>query len=940
MTNQNPEQIARDHIDRQLIECGWIIQKKKQINLSAGLGVAVTEYQTEIGPADYILFVDGKPVGVIEAKKEEEGARLTIHEDQSKDYADSKLKYLHNDSLPFVYESTGTLTRFTDYRDPKPRSRPVFTFHRPETLRDWVKRDKSLRKRLFDLPALQTDGLRECQISAINKLEISFKENRPRALIQMATGSGKTFTAITSVYRLLKYAKAKRVLFLVDTRNLGEQAEQEFMSFVPNDDNRKFTELYSVQRLKSSYVATDSQVCISTIQRLYSILKGTELEESAEEENPNERKWQPKEIPPIEYDGKMPIEFFDFIVIDECHRSIYNLWKQVLEYFDAFEIGLTATPDKRTIGYFDQNMVSEYSHEMAVADGVNVGYEVFIIDTKVTKQGATLWKGEYIEHRERLSRKKRMELQDEDEYYSKLQLDKDVVNPNQIRTIIRTFKENLPSIFKERYDKDGNFEVPKTLIFAKTDSHADDIIQIVREEFAEENKFCKKITYTAEDPKSTLAQFRNSYHPRIAVTIDMIATGTDVKPLECLLFMRDVKSINYFEQMKGRGTRTIDLDSLRKVTPTAQFTKDHFVIVDAIGVTKSLKTDSRPLEKKPGVPLKDLLQAVAVGAREEELFTTLASRLTRLDKQITEKERKQFTEKANDKSVSQVVKELLNAFNPDVLEDIATKVRTEKAGIAPIEIEAAIKAETEKLQNEAAIVFTGELNEYIENVRKAHEQRIDLANPDEVINAGWDKDNKDKANELVNGFARWMQQHKDELTALQIFYNQPFRRRELTYTMIKEVLEKLQHDKPALAPMTVWRAYASTGSATASAIGTAIGTATGTATGSPKTDLIALVSLIRKVCGIDTTLTAFDKTVDKNFQDWVFKKQAGATKFNEEQMQWLRMIKDYVTNSFHIDKEDFDLNPFNAHGGLGKMWQLFGEKTEEIINELNEALAA
>jgi type I restriction enzyme R subunit len=369
-------------------------------------------------------------------------------------------------------------------------------------------------------------------------------------------------------------------------------------------------------------------------------LKGTELEESAEEENPNERKYQPKEIPPIEYDGKMPIEFFDFIVIDECHRSIYNLWKQVLEYYDAFEIGLTATPDKRTIGYFDQNLVSEYSHEMAVADGVNVGYEVFIIDTKVTQQGATLWKGEYIEHRERLSRKKRMELQDEDENYSKQQLDKDVVNPNQIRTIIRTFKEHLPSIFKERYDKNGNFEVPKTLIFAKTDSHANDIIDIVREEFAEENKFCKKITYkTDEDPKSVLSQFRNDYHPRIAVTVDMVATGTDIKPLECLLFMRDVKSINYFEQMKGRGTRTIDLDSLRKVTPTAKYTKDHFVIVDAIGVTKSLKTDSRPLEKKPGVPLKDLLQAVAVGAREEELFTSLANRLTRLDKQITEKEK-------------------------------------------------------------------------------------------------------------------------------------------------------------------------------------------------------------------------------------------------------------------------------------------------------------
>lgn len=926
MPNQSPEQIARDHIDRQLVACGWIIQSIKQINLNAGIGVVVREYLTDVGPADYVLFVEGKPCGVIEAKREEEGHRINIHESQVEEYASAKLKHLKNEPLPFVYISTGEITRFIDFTDPKPRAREVFSFHRPETFRDWLKKDKSLRKRLYDLPTLQPQGLRECQIIAINKLETSFKDNRPRALIQMATGSGKTFTAITCIYRLLKFVKARRVLFLVDTKNLGEQAEQEFMAFLPNDDNRKFTELYSVQRLKSSYIATDSQVCISTIQRLYSILKGTELEESEEEENPNERRYLPKEIPPVEYDEKMPIEFFDFIVIDECHRSIYNLWKQVLEYYDAFEIGLTATPDSRTIGYFNQNLVSEYSHEMAVADGVNVGYDVFVIDTKVTQQGATLWKGEYIEHRERLSLKKRMELQDEDEEYSSKQLDKDVVNPNQIRTIIRTFKEYLPDIFKKRFDKQGNFEVPKTLIFAKTDSHANDIIDIVRQEFAEENKFCKKITYrTEEDPKSILSQFRNDYHPRIAVTVDMIATGTDVKPLECLLFMRDVKSRNYFEQMKGRGTRIIDLDNLKKVTPTARYTKDHFVIIDAIGVTKSLKTDSRPLEKKPGVPLKDLLQAVAVGARDEELFTSLANRLTRLDKQITEKEKKLFTEKALGKNVSQVVKELLNAFNPDVLEGIESKVRIEKAGEAPLDIEAVIKKETEKLQNEASKVFTGELNEYIENVRKAHEQRIDLSNPDEVIEIGWDKDNKEKANELVKDFTRWMQQYKDELMALQIFYNQPFRRRELTYTMIKEVLEKLQNDKPMLAPMNVWRAYE----------------ALEQCNGSPRNELTAIVSLIRKVSGLDATLTAYDKTVDKNFQDWTFKKQAGnAPKFTEEQMQWLRMIKDYVTNSFHIEKEDFDLNPFNALGGLGKMWQLFGDKTEEIINELNEALAA
>jgi len=405
----------------------------------------------------------------------------------------------------------------------------------------------------------------------------------------------------------------------------------------------------------------------------------------------------------------------------------------------------------------------------------------------------------------------------------------------------------------------------------------------------------------------------------------MIATGTDVKPLEILLFMRDVKSINYFEQMKGRGTRTIDLDTLQKVTPTARHTKDHFVIVDAIGVTRSLKTDSRPLEKRPGIPLKELLQAVAVGARDEELFTSLANRLTRLDKQITEKEKIQFARLANGKTITQVVRGLLNAFDPDILEELETKVRNDFAGSAPVEIEKAIKTAVEKYQNETAKVFTGELNEYIDNVRKLHEQRIDLMNPDEVIHAGWDKDNKDKAVELVKDFTEWMQLHKDELLALQIFYNQPFRRRELTYSMIKEVLEKLQTDKPALAPMHVWRAYDTLEQCNGSALN----------------ELTAIVSLIRKVSGIDNILTAYDKTVDTNFKDWLFKMNAGQhNRFNEEQMDWLRMIKEYVTNSFHIEKDDFDLNPFNAQGGLGKMWQLFGAQTEELINELNEVLAA
>ena len=337
-------------------------------------------------------------------------------------------------------------------------------------------------------------------------------------------------------------------------------------------------------------------------------------------------------------------------------------------------------------------------------------------------------------------------------------------------------------------------------IFAKSDSHADDIIQIVREEFEEENRFCKKLTYKADDPKSTLAQFRNDYYPRIAVTVDMIATGTDIKPLECLLFMRDVKSRNYFEQMKGRGTRIISLDDLKKVTPSAKYTKDHFVIVDAVGVTKSLKTDSRPLEKKPGVNLKDLLGAIAVGARDEALFTTLANRLIRLDKRLTEKEKSVFTEKTDGKTIKQVAKELLDAYNPDIIENLKLRVEQENPDATPSEKEEKTRVLTTFLQNQAASTFNGELNEYIENIRKKHEQIIDTLNLDKVITAEWDKDNKDKASEIVENFTDWINQHKDEITALQIFYGQPYRRREMTYSMVKTLVERLLADKPTLCP--------------------------------------------------------------------------------------------------------------------------------------------
>ena len=783
--NRTPEQQARAAIDTKLEQAGWCVQSMGKIDFGAGVGIAVREYPTDVGPADYVLFVDRRPVGVIEAKREEWGHKITEVENQSGAYAAAPLRWMNkSEPLPFVYESTGVVTRFTNGRDPAPRSREVFSFPRPETMREWTAQPDPLRKRLHRLPSLDPTGLRACQIGAIENLEASFRRDRPRALIQMATGSGKTYTAITAVYRLLKHADAKRILFLVDTRNLGEQAHQEFMAYVPSDDNRKFVELYNVQRLTSSFVAGDSQVCISTIQRMYSILKGEEMDAAAEEINPAELV-RPRKPPPVVYNPTLPPEFFDFIIIDECHRSIYDLWRQVLEYFDAYLIGLTATPDNRTFGFFRKNVVSEYSHEQAVADGVNVGNEVYVVETERSQHGGKIRAGRSVEKRERLTRRRRWQIQDEDQAYGATELDRSVVNPDQIRTVVRTFRDKLPEIFP------GRKEVPKTLIFAKTDSHADDIIQTVREEFGAGNEFCRKITYKVDgDPKSLLTQFRNDYHPRIAVTVDMIATGTDVKPLECLLFMRDVRSRNYFEQMKGRGTRTLDHDDLRKVTPSAATAKTHYVIVDAVGVTKSVKTGSGPLISKPGVPLKDLAMGVMMGVRDEDTIGSLAGRLARLNRQLDDAERRRIEEQASGVELTAIVGNLLAAIDPDRIDAKAREIDPPAGDDDPAP--AAVDQARDVLAADAAGVFTGDLIDLIDSIRRDKEQTIDHDSLDTVLRAEWEGDAQENAQALVQDFREYLDANRDQIEALTIFYGQPHRRRDLTYAMIRDVLDKLK----------------------------------------------------------------------------------------------------------------------------------------------------
>jgi type I restriction enzyme R subunit len=916
-----PEEQAREIIDDVLEAAGWKVQDYRNLDLSAGLGIAVRNFTLKTGFADYMLFIDRKAAGVIEAKPV--GTTLGGVDWQSDKYTvglpANLPSYLY--PLPFAFESTGKETLFRDLRDPEPCSRPLFAFFKPETLAEWLSQENTLRGNLRHLPPLITDGLRGCQIEAIQKLEESFAQARPRALIQMASGGGKTFTAVTTAYRLAKFAKARRILFLVDRNNLGRQTLKEFQQYVTPDDGRKFTELYNIQRLTSNKLDPVCKVVITTIQRMYSMLRGEELDPELEEHSTFELSAAQPTPREVSYNADIPIETFDFIVTDECHRSIYNLWRQVLEYFDAFLIGLTATPSKQTIGFFNQNLVTEYSHDRAVADGVNVGYEVYRIKTKITEGGSTVEAGNYIDKRDKLTREVRWEQLDEDLQYANNELDRSVVAKDQIRTVIKTFKDNL---FTEIFP--GRKEVPKTLIYAKDDSHAEDILHIVREVFAKGNDFAKKITYktTGEDPEDLITSFRNSYNPRIAVSVDMIATGTDIRPLECIIFMRDIRSRTYFEQMKGRGTRVISSTDFNAVTPDATH-KTHFVIIDAVGVCESDKTDSRPFERCKSVPFEKLVLGVALGNRDEDIISSLAGRLARLDREIDEKDSEQIKQAAGDKPLKVIINTLLDAIDPDKQQEKAKQsFNTDKPTEEQLE-----KAAKELTDIACKPFDNARFRNTLIEIKQKTDQIIDTVSQDEVITAVFSQQAKDKSRGIIDTFKKFIEENKDEITALQLIYSKPFGQRHFTYKQIEDLADTIAKPPLKLTQETLWQAYEQLEKSKVKKA-------------RAKRILTDIISLLRFTI-TDTDADILEPWADVQqlrFDNWLTGQQKLGRTFTGQQLDWLIMIKDHIITSLQIEIDDFDLTPFQGKGGAVKAYQLFGDKLNTILKELNEALAA
>ncbi len=935
-----PEQKARVSIDALLVAAGWHVCNVANANIHASTGVAIREFplNTGFGFADYLLYVNGKACGVIEAKKQ--GATLTGVELQSGRYAQGLPTSLPawRRPLPFVWESTGIETHFTNGLDPEPRARAVFAFFRPELLVQWLaylpssssspangstaqEAPGTFLTRMRSMPQLVTEwgsggahfSLWPAQISAITNLEKSLAANKPKALIQMATGSGKTFTSIGFIYRLIKFGGARRVLFLVDRGNLARQTKKEFDAYASPYNNYKFGEEYIVQHLQGNQLDSSARVVICTIQRMFSMLKGRELAEEADEESTEKIETLFKDPEPIGYNPAIPIESFDIVVTDEAHRSIYNLWRQVLEYFDAYLIGLTATPNKQTFGFFNQNLVMEYGHAQAVADGVNVNYDVYRIKTEVSEQGAKVDKGFWLETQDKATRRKTAWQLDDDFEYQPEELDRAVQTPDQIRTVVRTLRDRWQAdMFPART------ELPKTLIFAKDDNHAEKIVEILREEFGRGNEFAQKITYRSAQgggtsPEQLIKDFRTGYYPRVAVTVDMIATGTDIKPVEIVVFMRSVKSRSFFEQMKGRGVRVCNPTDLAAVNPGEHIKKDHFVIVDCVGVCERDKTDSRPMDTKKSVPLDKLLQAVSLGNVEDDVLSSIAARLARLDKDASDADRAKVVELSGGKTLRDLARGIVEALNIDATQDMP-----------PAEADQRLRDATKPF---AAPV----LREQLLKMKQKADLVIDVVTQDSLLHAGF-SEGSDRATALVQSFEDFITQHKDEITALQILYSRRYavemQRAPLMFEQLKELADALHAPPLNIDEGALWQAYATLRKDKVK--------------GATQRRLLTdLVSLVRFAMQQTNELVPYPERVQANFKAWLAQhQQTNSNPFTQEQQHWLEMIRDHIAANLGIEIDDFEYAPFNAQGGLGKVHQLFGAELPKVIEELNRELAA
>ncbi len=773
-----PEQKAREIINRMLNESGWEIVNRD--NYSPRLSAVAIEEGILKGnlEADYLLFINGKAIGVLEAKKEECQLSNVVME-QAERYVSrlpSWCSYWYQ-PLPIVYLSNGKEILFKNINNPNEDYASVSRIHSPREIAKIL----GIEDDYAGLPALQKKGLRDCQYEAITELESSFRLGQSRALMVLATGAGKTFTACMAAYRLLSYTPIKRVLFLVDRNNLGRQAEGEFGTFRLTETGEPFNTIFTTERLKSSNIPKDANVVISTIQRLFALLTGQELDDNDNDEsNVDDDKV-------VQLGGKLnlPPDFFDLIIIDECHRSIYGNWRQVLEYFNSAKmVGLTATPAPETLAFFNNNLIVNYTLEKSIADGINVDYRVYRIKTQATENGGAIKEGENVKQITKYSGKTEDVKMSEEKNYTRTELNRSIVNPSQIKLILETYRD---AIYTELYaEREPQLEyIPKTLIFALNDAHASNIVRIAKEIFPNQNEnFIQKITYSAGDSNQLIRSFRNDKDFRIAVTVTLVATGTDVKPLEVVMFMRDVESDALYTQMKGRGVRTIGDEQLRNVTPNA-ISKDLFFLVDAVGVTEHEMQVTRPGTDipPPNMSLRILLERITHGDLPDDNLRLLASRLSRINVKSDDKQRQEFTDLAGIE-----------------MKDLAIQIFDAlEAGLEPF-----VDANQPNLTRKGLVTSLTHNPKARQYLFVLNAGFIDILQPgeDTLIEKGF---SIEEARNTTKAFEEYITAHKDEIEALRIIYNNT--NEPITYEMLKDLREKLIHSSNKFNPILLWNTY-------------------------------------------------------------------------------------------------------------------------------------
>lgn len=796
-----PEELARIKIDKQLNHAGWEIVSRNEYvpHNSSAVKEALMQGNKE---SDYLLFVDDKAIAVVEAKKESNDLGEVVAQ-QAENYSVHPqnwygLWFAHQ--IPLVYLANGNKIYFKNMLEPDSDYVEISEMHSPKKMLQLIKKDSEYGA----LPRIEKAGLRDCQYDAEINLETSLKAGKKKALSILATGSGKTYLACLASYRLLNYTHTNRVLFLVDRNNLAKQTETEFTQFTRTENGKSLSDLYRINRLKRKE-DINGDIVISTIQKLFAILTGNTLPDESDDDREDEILSSTEDnesATPVDLgkDLKLAPDYFQFIVIDECHRSIYGKWKAVLDYFkDAKILGLTATPTEEAYAFFNKNIIEEYTYDDSVVDGVNVPARVYRITTDVTEHGGTIKAGDMVrEQSKRDGKIHEFILKDNSVEYGSSLLDRSVINPSQIAKVLATYRD---AVYTELYeDRKESWEyVPKTLIFAKNDNHASQIVEIAKQVFAEKfisgkvpDNFVKKITYSAGDSNALIRELRNEKEFRIAVTVTLVATGTDVRPLEVVLFMNDVKSEILYTQMKGRGCRVILDDKLREVTPNAN-TKNCFYIVDAVGVTEHDKTmpkpgtETNPTKKVP--TLETLLEYLAHGAVSNDNLALLRDYCASIhrryeDNPVLGRHLTQFIEDYHfaPRTLANTINMALSQGTLPPYNSSSEENSARKSLISCLI--GNIQARKELLTMQAGYFV------------------ISDSTKDELLYKGF---SKESARKFIDSFEKCLEDNKDSIEALRIIYNSEDIM--ITHDMLQTLQDKLIAANRLFIPYEIWRNY-------------------------------------------------------------------------------------------------------------------------------------